>query len=141
MDEKGHVALVFELMKRLGKTNPQLKSTVVAVFIASEENSSIPGVGVDALVKDGLLDKLKQGPLPTWSCYKSSTVNSMTTFCSLPTLVVGSMIDLILEAYEKKITPKWRYDLGRKRNFEQIREYGEPNQGDKRLHETSVPKY
>ncbi|KAM3339076.1 hypothetical protein P3S68_031162 [Capsicum galapagoense] len=53
-------------MKRLGKTNPQLKSTVVAVFIASEENSSIPGVGVDALVKDGLLDKLKQGPL-FWS--------------------------------------------------------------------------
>ncbi|KAF3662872.1 hypothetical protein FXO37_12270 [Capsicum annuum] len=59
----GHVALVSELMKRLGETKPQLKCTVVAVFIASEENSSIPGVGVDALVKDGLLDKLKQGPL------------------------------------------------------------------------------
>ncbi|KAH0642919.1 hypothetical protein KY289_033893 [Solanum tuberosum] len=59
----GHVALVSELMRRLGETKPQLKSTVVAVFIASEENSSIPGVGVDALVKDGLLDKLKQGPL------------------------------------------------------------------------------
>ncbi|KAK2995919.1 hypothetical protein RJ640_029801 [Escallonia rubra] len=59
----GHVALVTELMKRLGETKPKLKSTVVAVFIASEENSSIPGVGVDALVKDGLLHKLKQGPL------------------------------------------------------------------------------
>ncbi|XP_047322918.1 acetylornithine deacetylase [Impatiens glandulifera] len=59
----GHVALIAELMKRLGETKPKLKSTVVAVFIASEENSSIPGVGVDALVKDGLLDKLKQGPL------------------------------------------------------------------------------
>ncbi|KAH0646987.1 hypothetical protein KY285_034699 [Solanum tuberosum] len=59
----GHVALVSELMRQLGETKPQLKSTVVAVFIASEENSSIPGVGVDALVKDGLLDKLKQGPL------------------------------------------------------------------------------
>ncbi|XP_052209900.1 acetylornithine deacetylase [Diospyros lotus] len=59
----GHVALVTELMRRLGETKPKLKSTVVAVFIASEENSSIPGVGVDALVKDGLLDKLKQGPL------------------------------------------------------------------------------
>ncbi|KAK4368722.1 hypothetical protein RND71_012514 [Anisodus tanguticus] len=59
----GHEALVAELMRRLGETKPQLKSTVVAVFIASEENSSIPGVGVDALVKDGLLDKLKQGPL------------------------------------------------------------------------------
>ncbi|EPS71024.1 hypothetical protein M569_03733, partial [Genlisea aurea] len=59
----GHVALVAELMKRLGETRPKLKSTVVAVFIASEENSSIPGVGVDALVKEGLLDKLKHGPL------------------------------------------------------------------------------
>ncbi|KAH6790732.1 Peptidase M20/M25/M40 family protein [Perilla frutescens var. frutescens] len=59
----GHVALVTELMKRLGETKPQLKSTVVAVFIASEENSSIPGVGVDALVKDGLLNNLKEGPL------------------------------------------------------------------------------
>lgn len=59
----GHVALVTELMRRLGETKPQLKSTVVAVFIASEENSSIPGVGVDALVKDGLLNKLKEGPL------------------------------------------------------------------------------
>ncbi|KAD4385070.1 hypothetical protein E3N88_25238 [Mikania micrantha] len=59
----GHVALVTELMKNLSQTKPNLKSTVVAVFIASEENSSIPGVGVDALVKDGLLDKLKNGPL------------------------------------------------------------------------------
>ena len=59
----GHVALVAELMKKLGETKPQLKSSVVAVFIASKVNSSIPGVGVHALVKDGLLDKLKQGPL------------------------------------------------------------------------------
>ncbi|KAJ0681363.1 putative acetylornithine deacetylase [Helianthus annuus] len=59
----GHVALVTELMRTLGRTKPLLKSTVVAVFIASEENSSIPGVGVDALVKDGLLDNLKTGPL------------------------------------------------------------------------------
>ncbi|KAL6542295.1 hypothetical protein OROMI_023897 [Orobanche minor] len=29
----------------------------------SDWNSSIPGVGIDALVKDGLLDKIKQGPL------------------------------------------------------------------------------
>ncbi|KAK1273950.1 hypothetical protein QJS04_geneDACA012123 [Acorus gramineus] len=59
----GHVALVTELMQRLAETRPCLKSTVVAVFIANEENSSIAGVGVDALVKDGLLDKLKHGPL------------------------------------------------------------------------------
>lgn len=24
------------------------------------------------------------------------------------------------QAYEKKTTPKWRYDLGRKKNFEQV---------------------
>ncbi|KAK9927933.1 hypothetical protein M0R45_025093 [Rubus argutus] len=59
----GHVALVTELMKRLAETKPKLKSTVVAVFIANEENSAIAGVGVDALVKDGLLNKLKEGPL------------------------------------------------------------------------------
>ncbi|KAF3449455.1 hypothetical protein FNV43_RR10183 [Rhamnella rubrinervis] len=59
----GHVALVTELMKKLGESKPKLKSTVVAVFIANEENSAISGVGVDALVKDGLLNKLKDGPL------------------------------------------------------------------------------
>lgn len=59
----GHVALVTELMRKLAETKPKLKSTVVAVFIANEENSSIVGVGVDALVKNGLLNKLKQGPL------------------------------------------------------------------------------
>ncbi|KAI7729429.1 hypothetical protein M8C21_010267 [Ambrosia artemisiifolia] len=59
----GHVALVTELMRTLGETKPNLKSTVVAVFIASEENTSIQGVGVEALMKDGFLDKLKNGPL------------------------------------------------------------------------------
>ncbi|KAF5729701.1 acetylornithine deacetylase [Tripterygium wilfordii] len=59
----GHVALVTELLKRLGETKPKLKSSVIAVFIASEENSSIPGVGVDALGRQGLLDNLKGGPL------------------------------------------------------------------------------
>lgn len=59
----GHVALVTELMRKLGETKPNLKNTVVAVFIANEENSSVPGIGVDALVKDGLLNHLKDGPL------------------------------------------------------------------------------
>uniref|UniRef100_A0A5B6YI52 Acetylornithine deacetylase n=2 Tax=Davidia involucrata TaxID=16924 RepID=A0A5B6YI52_DAVIN len=59
----GHVALVTELMRKLGETEPELKSTVVAVFIASEENSSISGIGVDAVAKDGLLNELKHGPL------------------------------------------------------------------------------
>ncbi|XP_058778118.1 acetylornithine deacetylase-like [Vicia villosa] len=59
----GHVALVAELMRKLGETKPNLKSTVVAVFIANEESSAITGVGIDALVQDGLLNKLKEGPL------------------------------------------------------------------------------
>ncbi|CAN1256754.1 Acetylornithine deacetylase [Linum perenne] len=59
----GHVALVSQLMRKLGETKPKLKSTIVAVFIASEENSSITGIGVDQLVKDGLLENLKTGPL------------------------------------------------------------------------------
>ncbi|XP_043696286.1 acetylornithine deacetylase [Telopea speciosissima] len=59
----GHVAMVTELMQRLGEKKPKLKSSVVAVFIASEENSSIPGIGVDELVKHGLLNNLKEGPL------------------------------------------------------------------------------
>lgn len=59
----GHVALVTELMRMLGQARPPLRNSVVAVFIANEENSSVAGIGVDALVSDGLLDKLKQGPL------------------------------------------------------------------------------
>ncbi|KAM1161374.1 hypothetical protein TB1_000542 [Malus domestica] len=51
----GHVALLTELMRMLAKTKPKLKSTMVTVFIAKEENSSISGVGMDALVKDGLV--------------------------------------------------------------------------------------
>ncbi|KAG8071938.1 hypothetical protein GUJ93_ZPchr0006g42429 [Zizania palustris] len=59
----GHVALVSQLMRRLGEVKPALKHSVIAVFIANEENSLISGIGVDGLVKDGLLDKLKHGPL------------------------------------------------------------------------------
>ncbi|EHA8586944.1 putative protein S-acyltransferase 14 [Cocos nucifera] len=33
-------------------------------------------------------------------------------------LVAGNTTTI--EAYEKKTTPKWKYDLGRKKNFEQV---------------------
>ncbi|KAL3330930.1 hypothetical protein AABB24_034641 [Solanum stoloniferum] len=59
----GHVALVTELMKKLAETEIKLKSTVIAIFIASEENASIQGIGVDALDKDEWFDNLKEGPL------------------------------------------------------------------------------
>ncbi|AEE83955.1 Acetylornithine deacetylase [Arabidopsis thaliana] len=82
----GHVALVTELMKKLGQAKPALKSTVVAVFIASEENSSIPGVGVDMLVKDKLLDKLKSGPLLVSILYWIDTADKQ------PCVGTGGMI-------------------------------------------------
>ncbi|KAL2643014.1 hypothetical protein R1flu_010601 [Riccia fluitans] len=59
----GHVALVTELFRQLAEKKLKLKSSVIAVFIANEENSTTLGVGIDALVKDGLLDDLKNGPL------------------------------------------------------------------------------
>lgn len=47
----------------LGRTKPQLERSVVAVFIANEENSRILGIGVDELVKQGELEFLKKGPI------------------------------------------------------------------------------
>eukprot|EP00878_Enallax_costatus_P036747 GHUV01041295.1.p1 GENE.GHUV01041295.1~~GHUV01041295.1.p1 ORF type:complete len:397 (+),score=107.15 GHUV01041295.1:486-1676(+) len=59
----GHVALMTELFRQLGTLKPQLKPTVLGVFIANEENSTLLGIGVDELVKRGMLDKCKEGPL------------------------------------------------------------------------------
>eukprot|EP00850_Spirogloea_muscicola_P021359 SM000245S08198 [mRNA] locus=s245:90275:95022:- [translate_table: standard] len=59
----GHVALVTELFRQLAEERPALHPSVVGVFIANEENSSALGVGIDAMVRDGLLDKLKAGPV------------------------------------------------------------------------------
>eukprot|EP00850_Spirogloea_muscicola_P023359 SM000351S13210 [mRNA] locus=s351:28287:32278:+ [translate_table: standard] len=62
----GHVALVTELFRQLAEERPALRPSVVGVFIANEENSSALGVGIDAMVRDGLLDKLKAGPVSFW---------------------------------------------------------------------------
>lgn len=43
-----------------------------------------------------------------WGC-------SWCTPCLLMSLLI-----FYFQAYEKKTTPKWRYDLGRKKNFEQV---------------------
>jgi len=59
----GHVALITDLMITLAEKRPKLALGVIAVFIANEENSEIPGIGVDELVKQGMLSKLKNGPL------------------------------------------------------------------------------
>jgi len=57
----GHVALITRLLIHLAETKPKLKVSVVAVFIANEENSQIEDIGVDGLVKNGKLDALKNG--------------------------------------------------------------------------------
>lgn len=59
----GHVAVLTELFRQLGTIKPDLKVAIYAVFIASEENSSVPEVGVDMLMKHGYLDRLKNGPV------------------------------------------------------------------------------
>lgn len=41
----GHVALVALLMEELGRSRPPLERSVVAVFIANEENSRVLGIG------------------------------------------------------------------------------------------------
>jgi hypothetical protein len=40
----GHVALLTELFRQLGLHKPPLKATVIGVFIANEENSTVGGV-------------------------------------------------------------------------------------------------
>jgi len=59
----GHVALVTEIFRQFGEKKPALNVNVAAVFIANEENSSILGIGVDELVKRGLIAHLKDGPV------------------------------------------------------------------------------
>eukprot|EP00009_Paramoeba_aestuarina_P004670 CAMPEP_0201520882 /NCGR_PEP_ID=MMETSP0161_2-20130828/13065_1 /ASSEMBLY_ACC=CAM_ASM_000251 /TAXON_ID=180227 /ORGANISM="Neoparamoeba aestuarina, Strain SoJaBio B1-5/56/2" /LENGTH=436 /DNA_ID=CAMNT_0047919395 /DNA_START=59 /DNA_END=1369 /DNA_ORIENTATION=+ len=59
----GHVALLTDMFCNLAEKKPKLDVTVAAVFIASEESSIIPDVGVDMLEKDGKLDFLKNGPV------------------------------------------------------------------------------
>jgi acetylornithine deacetylase len=57
----GHVALITELFVELATRKPKLTTTIVAVFIANEENSEIPDIGVDGLIKNGKLAHLKKG--------------------------------------------------------------------------------
>ncbi|KAA0038588.1 acetylornithine deacetylase-like [Cucumis melo var. makuwa] len=59
----GHVALLTQLMLKLAQTKPKLKSSVVVIFIVSEENNSIPGIGVERLYAEGYFKNLKGGPL------------------------------------------------------------------------------
>jgi len=57
----GHVALITELLVELATQKPKLSKTIVVVFIANEENSDIPDIGVDGLIKNGKMAHLKKG--------------------------------------------------------------------------------
>jgi acetylornithine deacetylase len=59
----GHVVLLAQFFKQLVQNDIVLQHSVAAVLIANEENSSIPGIGIDELQKHGELDFLKHGPL------------------------------------------------------------------------------
>lgn len=61
----GHVALLACLFEELGRKAPKLNANVKAVCIASEENSTIPGVGIEEMQARGDLQKLEleHGPL------------------------------------------------------------------------------
>eukprot|EP00038_Savillea_parva_P007595 m.171228 g.171228 ORF g.171228 m.171228 type:complete len:440 (-) comp13348_c0_seq1:76-1395(-) len=59
----GHVALLTDMFLQLAEKKPALDVTVFGCFIASEENSSIPEVGVDMVLKAGYLDSIKDGPV------------------------------------------------------------------------------
>jgi len=59
----GHVALITEMMIQLAETKPKLTNNIFVCFIASEENASIPDVGVDKVMEAGYLDAIKNGPV------------------------------------------------------------------------------
>merc|ERR1740117_1860069 len=76
----GHVCLITDFFCTLAekqianKGQPVLSATVVAVFIASEENGGgvNKGVGIDGLAKRGLLDHLKSGAVLWIDCADSN---------------------------------------------------------------------
>ena len=47
----------------LAKRKPVLKNSLCSIFIASEESTSVPNIGVDGLMVHGVLDRFKNGPL------------------------------------------------------------------------------
>src|SRR5215510_5907173 len=55
----GHVAVLTDLFAQLAESQIQLDHTAVAVIIANEELSSVGGIGIGKLRKEGKLDHLK----------------------------------------------------------------------------------
>ncbi|EQC26966.1 acetylornithine deacetylase, partial [Saprolegnia diclina VS20] len=67
----GHVALVTQFFIELAKHQVVTQKTISSVMIASEENSDIPGVGVENLMETGKIDFLKNGPVLWIDCSDS----------------------------------------------------------------------
>ncbi|KAI9919976.1 hypothetical protein PsorP6_015774 [Peronosclerospora sorghi] len=67
----GHVTLMTELLKELSKPKVAIKTKVVCVLIAAEENSEIPGVGIEKPMESGKLDFIKNGPVIWVDCSDS----------------------------------------------------------------------
>ncbi|RLN68556.1 hypothetical protein BBP00_00000952 [Phytophthora kernoviae] len=67
----GHVVLMAEFFKELAKRKVRLETKVVCVLIASEENTEIPGVGVETLMESGKIDFIKNGPVIWVDCSDS----------------------------------------------------------------------
>ncbi|CAI5735513.1 unnamed protein product [Peronospora farinosa] len=67
----GHVALMTAFFKQLAKQLVPVKSTVVCVLIASEENSEISGIGIETLMQSGKLEFVKKGPVFWIDCSDS----------------------------------------------------------------------
>jgi acetylornithine deacetylase/succinyl-diaminopimelate desuccinylase-like protein len=59
----GHVALLTELLCDLVAEGVTPKRTVVVVFISNEEESSVPGIGLDYVAARGGLECLAGGPV------------------------------------------------------------------------------
>ena len=55
--------MLTDLFAQLAEHRPRLEHSIVAVIIANEELSSVGGIGIGQLVKEGKLSHLKNGPL------------------------------------------------------------------------------
>ncbi len=59
----GHVALLTELLVALAERGQSPERSLTVVFISNEEETSIPGIGLEAVADAGALEPLRDGPL------------------------------------------------------------------------------
>ncbi|HEY5958720.1 MAG TPA: M20/M25/M40 family metallo-hydrolase [Polyangiaceae bacterium] len=59
----GHVALLTELLAELAERGRRPHRSIVVVMISNEEESNVPGIGLDFVAELGKLDVLAKGPV------------------------------------------------------------------------------